>query len=284
MNREGADAVVFAYHDVGVRGIETLLERGVNVRLVVTHADDPNEEKWFASVAECARRYDIECVTPAQNELLDLVPMLDELAPDFIFSFYYRHMIPAALLAKANRGALNLHGSLLPRYRGRAPVNWAVLAGESETGASLHYMTAEPDAGDLVGTGGGADPSQRYGGRGDGEGRGGRRTSLVATGCRNFSPESRRIFRWTSPPGITAGGGGPRTGALTGPAMPGGYIIWCAPSRRPIRVLSPNGAGSVWPCSAAISATSRHAESDLRFMSKTGACMRIVPMESALKC
>jgi methionyl-tRNA formyltransferase len=54
------------------------------------------------------------------------------------------------VLALARRGALNMHGSLLPRYRGRAPVNWAVLHGERETGATLHDMTAKPDAGGIV--------------------------------------------------------------------------------------------------------------------------------------
>ncbi len=143
--------VVFAYHNVGVRSLEVLLARGFDVRLVVTHEDDPGEGAWFASVAECARRYGIETVTPRPDELPDVASRLAELRPDFIFSFYYRHMLPAAMLETATRGALNLHGSLLPRYRGRAPVNWAVLAGETETGASLHYMTAKPDAGDLVG-------------------------------------------------------------------------------------------------------------------------------------
>ena len=72
-------------------------------------------------------------------------------APDFLFSFYYRKMLAAPLLALPARGALNMHGSLLPRFRGRAPVNWAVLAGERETGATLHYMTTKPDSGDIVG-------------------------------------------------------------------------------------------------------------------------------------
>ncbi|MGA7966462.1 MAG: formyltransferase [Gammaproteobacteria bacterium] len=144
-------AVVFAYHNVGVRSLEVLLARGFDVRLVVTHEDDPGEGGWFASVAECARRYGVETVTPAQDELPNLAARLEALRPDFLFSFYYRYMIPAAILETAVRGALNMHGSLLPHYRGRAPVNWAVLAGETETGASLHYMTAKPDAGDLVG-------------------------------------------------------------------------------------------------------------------------------------
>ncbi len=59
-------------------------------------------------------------------------------------------MLKAPLLAAARRGALNMHGSLLPQYRGRAPVNWAVLHGERETGATLHYMTEKPDDGDIV--------------------------------------------------------------------------------------------------------------------------------------
>lgn len=147
----GAGAVVFAYHDVGVRSLEVLLARGFDVRLVVTHEDDPDEGGWFANVAECARRYGIETVIPLQDELPALTERLKALRPDFLFSFYYRYMIPAAILETAASGALNLHGSLLPRFRGRAPVNWAVLAGETETGASLHYMTPKPDAGDLVG-------------------------------------------------------------------------------------------------------------------------------------
>ncbi len=146
-----ASAVVFAYHDVGVRSLETLLAAGYDVKLVFTHEDDPSEGGWFASVAEQARLYGIEVVTPAMQELPEYVERLSTVGPDFIFSFYYRYMIPVPVLETAKQGALNLHGSLLPRYRGRAPVNWAVLAGEAETGASLHYMAAKPDAGDLVG-------------------------------------------------------------------------------------------------------------------------------------
>jgi methionyl-tRNA formyltransferase len=67
-----------------------------------------------------------------------------------IFSFYYRHMLPVALLQLAPRGAFNMHGSLLPKYRGRVPINWAVLHGETETGATLHEMVAKPDAGAIV--------------------------------------------------------------------------------------------------------------------------------------
>ena len=143
-----AKAVVFAYHDVGVRCLRVLLEAGVRVPLVVTHRDDPRERVFFGSVAELARSKGIETLEDPENNLLER--RIANLAPDFIFSFYYRRMLPPGLLATARRGAFNMHGSLLPKYRGRAPVNWAVLKGETETGATLHEMVAKPDAGRVV--------------------------------------------------------------------------------------------------------------------------------------
>jgi methionyl-tRNA formyltransferase len=143
-------AVVFAYHNVGVRCLKVLLAHGIGVPLVVTHADDPGEAQWFSSVAATAEEYAIAAVTPADPNAPEVVARVAALAPDFLFSFYYRRMLGAALLAVPPRGALNMHGSLLPKYRGRAPVNWAVLAGERETGATLHYMTIKPDGGDIV--------------------------------------------------------------------------------------------------------------------------------------
>jgi methionyl-tRNA formyltransferase len=145
-----ARAVVFAYHDVGVRCLKTLISGGVEIPLVVTVADDPHETQWFASVAATAAEYGIPAVTPADANTPDLQSRLAELQPDFIFSFYYRSMLGSGLLSAARRGALNMHGSLLPRYRGRAPVNWAILRGEHETGATLHYMVERADAGDIV--------------------------------------------------------------------------------------------------------------------------------------
>ena len=144
-------AVVFAYHDVGVNCLKALLAAGIKVDLVITHQDDPNENVWFGSVAKLCSDQNIPYITPNVNELSDLAPKIKVLAPDYIFSFYYRFMIPAQILACAKIAALNMHGSLLPKYRGRAPVNWAILHGETETGATLHIMEAKPDAGDIVG-------------------------------------------------------------------------------------------------------------------------------------
>ncbi|WP_211441599.1 formyltransferase [Collimonas humicola] len=143
-------AVVFAYHNVGVRCLKVLLARGVEVALVVTHEDNPQETIWFESVASLCRQHGIPTIAPDNPAAPELLAQVAALAPDFIFSFYYRHMLPVALLALARHGAFNMHGSLLPKYRGRVPINWAVLHGESETGATLHEMAAKPDAGYIV--------------------------------------------------------------------------------------------------------------------------------------
>ena len=143
-------AVVFAYHDVGVRCLTALLEANIDIPLVISHRDDPGETIFFASVARLAASHDIECIFPDDPNTPEVLARLQVLHPEFIFSFYYRRMLRPALLACARRGSYNMHGSLLPKYRGRAPVNWAVLHGERETGATLHEMVEKPDAGRLV--------------------------------------------------------------------------------------------------------------------------------------
>jgi methionyl-tRNA formyltransferase len=143
-------AIVFAYHNVGARCLCVLLNQGVEVREVITHTDQPGENLWFARVADLAQWHGLPVSTPADPNTPAFVARMAALAPDFIFSFYYRQMLGAPLLALPRRGAYNMHGSLLPRYRGRAPVNWAVLHGERETGASLHEMVLKPDAGSLI--------------------------------------------------------------------------------------------------------------------------------------
>ena len=143
-------AVVFAYHNVGMRCLSVLLAHGVKIPLLVTHTDNPNETIWFESVAELARLHDIPVITPDDSNSPETVERVRVAKPDFLFSFYYRNMLKAELLGLPRRGALNMHGSLLPKYRGRVPVNWAIIKGETETGASLHYMTEKPDNGDIV--------------------------------------------------------------------------------------------------------------------------------------
>jgi methionyl-tRNA formyltransferase len=144
-------AVVFAYHNVGVRCLSVLLAHGVEVPLVVTHEDRPGETIWFDSVAELAKSHRIPVIAPADVNTAGVIERVRSAKPDFLFSFYFRQMLKPALLAIPARGAFNMHGSLLPKYRGRVPVNWAVIKGETSTGATLHTMVDKPDAGLIAG-------------------------------------------------------------------------------------------------------------------------------------
>jgi methionyl-tRNA formyltransferase len=143
-------AVVFAYSEVGVRCVRELLAEGVDIPLLFTHADDPAENQWFGSVAQLAAQHGLNIVTPDSPNTAEWIARGALSQPDFVFSFYYRYMLDPAWLKVPRLGALNMHGSWLPKYRGRAPVHWAIIHGESMTGASLHYMVEKPDAGELV--------------------------------------------------------------------------------------------------------------------------------------
>jgi UDP-4-amino-4-deoxy-L-arabinose formyltransferase/UDP-glucuronic acid dehydrogenase (UDP-4-keto-hexauronic acid decarboxylating) len=144
-------AVVLAYHNIGCAGIRALLDHGIEIQAVFTHEDDPNENTWFGSVAELAAAHGIPVHAPEDINHPLWVGRIREMHPDVLFSFYYRNLVGEEILSIPPQGCLNLHGSLLPRYRGRCPVNWVLVNGESETGVTLHYMTPRPDDGDIAG-------------------------------------------------------------------------------------------------------------------------------------
>ena len=143
--------VVLAYHQMGWAALQTLLESNVPVKAVFTYEDDPEENCWFDSVARLARDAGIPAYTTRSINEPSWVDRIRGLAPDVLFSFYYRDLLRRPLLALPRLGAFNLHGSLLPRYRGRCPVNWQLVNGERESGVTLHHMVARADAGDIVG-------------------------------------------------------------------------------------------------------------------------------------
>lgn len=148
--RDEPAILVFAYHNVGYECLDALMTHGDNVIGVFTHEDNPEEEIWFRSVASLARKYAIPVFTPYSVNTPEWKARIREMSPDIIFSFYYRNIISGEILAVPRLGAFNMHGSLLPKYRGRVPINWAVLHGEKETGVTLHHMVKRADAGDIV--------------------------------------------------------------------------------------------------------------------------------------
>jgi methionyl-tRNA formyltransferase len=143
-------AVVFAYHNMGSIGIRKLLEAGFDIPLVFTHADSAGENIWFDSVADLCRKLSIPYVTPETVNTPEWIARIKEEQPDIIFSFYYRLMIASEILAIPLVGAYNLHGSYLPAYAGRCPVNWVIIKGEQYSGVTLHEMVEKPDAGPIV--------------------------------------------------------------------------------------------------------------------------------------
>ncbi|MBY8952886.1 bifunctional UDP-4-amino-4-deoxy-L-arabinose formyltransferase/UDP-glucuronic acid oxidase ArnA [Pseudomonas carnis] len=143
-------AVVFAYHDIGCAGIEALLSAGYDITAVFTHADDPKENNFYGSVAQLCARNGIPVHAPEDANHPLWIERIAKLNPEYIFSFYYRNLLSEPLLATARKGAFNLHGSLLPKYRGRAPANWVLVNGETETGVTLHRMVKRADAGAIL--------------------------------------------------------------------------------------------------------------------------------------
>lgn len=142
--------VLFGYGEMGCTGFEFLRARGEDVAAVVTHRDDPAERRWFRSLADLAAETGLDPIVGDDLDGAGLEEVIRARRPDLILSFYYRRLLPRRVLRQAPRGALNLHGSLLPRLRGRAPLNWALVEGEARTGVTLHHMVREPDAGDIV--------------------------------------------------------------------------------------------------------------------------------------
>lgn len=144
-------AVVFAYHNMGIVGLDALFNHGFDIEAIFTHEDDPDENCWFGSVKNWADQKNITVYTTEEVNSPQWIAKIAAVNPDMIFSFYYRKMICSEILDLPEIGAFNLHGSFLPDYRGRCPVNWVIINGEKRTGVTLHYMVDKPDAGDIVG-------------------------------------------------------------------------------------------------------------------------------------
>src|ERR1019366_2545016 len=140
----------FGYSEVGHDCLSLLLERGDNVVALFTHEYNPHEKIWFNTPALAARAKGVPIFTPEKITTPEWIERIAALRPDLILSAYYRNMISTRILGLAPLGAFNLHGSLLPKYRGRAPINWAVLHGEPRIGMTLHRMVKAPDAGAIV--------------------------------------------------------------------------------------------------------------------------------------
>ena len=143
-------AVLFAYHEIGAATLESMIRNKVDVAAVFTHRDDPAEGAWFRSVARIAADHGIPVHAPDDVNHPIWIDRVRAMAPDALFSAHYRRMIGDGMLSVCPGRCYNVHASLLPKYRGRCPINWVLVNGESETGVTMHHMIDKADAGDIV--------------------------------------------------------------------------------------------------------------------------------------
>ncbi len=142
--------LLFVYNNPGCDSVRFLAGRGEKIVGVVTHRDQPSETKYFDSVAQVATDFGLRVFLPRNPNARVFIERLRNLRPDIILSVFFRRILSSEVLALAPLGAFNIHASLLPHYRGRCPLNWVLINGEKETGATLHVMTEEVDAGDII--------------------------------------------------------------------------------------------------------------------------------------
>jgi len=140
--------VFFGNHTVGVRVLETLRQTAEVVG-VVCHPPDPEDGVNYLSVHDAAVGLGLPAVRLAGRDGL-LPAFVQERRPDLLWVTDYRYLLPETVLGIAPLGAVNLHPGMLPRYRGRASINWAILRGETEIGLTAHFIGAGMDDGEII--------------------------------------------------------------------------------------------------------------------------------------
>lgn len=138
----------FGNHDVGLAALKALQEE-CRVALVIAHPPDPEDGSRYRSVFDEAKRMGLTAHRRSGRDP-DLRKLLQEAKPDLLWITDYRYLLPSSLLEVPPLGAVNLHPSLLPKYRGRAPLNWAILKGETRLGLTAHFVDSGVDSGDII--------------------------------------------------------------------------------------------------------------------------------------
>ena len=141
--------------DFAVPSLEKLIEAGHEICGVFTQPDKPKNRGMKLQappVKVCAQAHDIPVFQPTKLRDGTALAQIQALAPELIVVAAYGRILPDDILAAPPKGCINVHSSLLPKYRGAAPINWAVLNGDSETGVTIMHMAHDLDAGDIIAT------------------------------------------------------------------------------------------------------------------------------------
>jgi methionyl-tRNA formyltransferase len=138
--------------DFAVPSLEILLKNNINVVAVITAPDKPQgrgQKIQFSPVKECALKHGIPVLQPTNLKDPDFLAKLDEIGANLQVVVAFR-MLPEAVWSRPAFGTFNLHASLLPQYRGAAPINWAIINGETETGVTTFFLRHEIDTGNII--------------------------------------------------------------------------------------------------------------------------------------
>lgn len=139
--------------DFAVPSLEALVRAGYEVCGVFTQPDKPkNRGMKLVAPPVKQKAQELELLVYQPEKLRDgtALEQIRELAPELIVVAAYGRILPDAILEFPRLGCINVHSSLLPKYRGAAPINWAILSGERETGVTIQHLSRELDAGDIV--------------------------------------------------------------------------------------------------------------------------------------
>lgn len=139
--------------DFAVPSLEALIAAGHTVCGVFTQPDKPRNRGMKLQappVKVCALAHNIPVYQPVKLRDGAALVLIQELAPELIVVAAYGRILPDEILAAPPKGCINVHSSLLPNYRGAAPIHWAVLNGERETGVTIMHMAHDLDAGDII--------------------------------------------------------------------------------------------------------------------------------------
>nr|WP_325194397.1 methionyl-tRNA formyltransferase [uncultured Oscillibacter sp.] len=139
--------------EFAVASLKRLVEDGHDICGVFTQPDKPKNrghKLMFSPVKEYALTQNLEVYQPLKMRDGEALGIVESLKPELIVVAAYGRILPEEILNAPKYGSINVHSSLLPKYRGAAPINWAILDGEEETGVSIMYMAKELDAGDVI--------------------------------------------------------------------------------------------------------------------------------------
>ena len=139
--------------DFAAASLQKLLDENMDVVGVFTQPDKPKGrgmEMAFSPVKEIALKYQLPVYQPVKMRDGTALEQIKQLQPDILVVVAYGRILPDDILAVPKYGAVNVHGSLLPKYRGAAPIQWAVLNGDKITGVSTMYLASEMDTGDVI--------------------------------------------------------------------------------------------------------------------------------------